>query len=435
MTATDKLSDKAIRAALKRATDTGKTEAVPDGAGLRLDCQPSGAGWWRLRYRFAGKAGMLSMGTYPDVPLTLARQRRDEARALVAAGIDPSKARKAGKVASAVKAGALALADAGLPAAGSFESVAREWLALVHEPAVSALYAMRSRKQLEGDVFPLLGSAPAGSVTAPKVLEVLRKVAQRGAAHTAQRVKQTIGLVMRYAIATGHADRDPTPDLRGALPTPTTKHYPAILEPQRVGELLRAVAGYEGQPGTRAALRLAALTFQRPGNVRAMQWGHIDLEAAAWTLPAAEMKRTKQDKLTGADHVVPLAAQAVAILRDLHPLTGAGVYCFPGLRSAARPISDVTMNAAMRRLGFPADEMTAHGFRAMARTVMREQLPGIDPEWIEAQLAHGKTGPLGAAYDRAQYLAQRRTMMQTWADYLDRLRDGAQVIPLQQRAG
>ena len=421
-------------AAIRKAKPGDKPRKMSDGGGLYLELQPSGARWWRLKYRINGKEKRLSLGVYPAVSLADSRQRRDEARRLVAAGTDPSETRKAGKVTDAAEAGAQALKAAGLPAVGSFEAVAREWLALAHEPAVSALYALRSRKQLEGDVFPWLGTTPARSITAPQVLEVLRKVAQRGAAHTAQRVKQTIGLVMRYAIATGHADRDPTPDLRGALPPPTTQHYAAILEPQRVGELLRAVAGYEGQPGTRAALRLAALTFQRPGNVRAMQWAHLDLDAAVWTLPAAEMKRTKQDKLTGADHVVPLATQAVAILRELQPVTGDGPYCFPGLRSKARPISDVTMNAAMRRLGFPRDEMTAHGFRAMARTVMREQLPGIDPEWIEAQLAHGKKGPLGAAYDRAQYLAQRRTMMQSWADYLDTLRDGAQVLPFKSRA-
>ena len=427
---TDTLSDATIR----KAKPGDKPRKLSDGGGLYLELQPSGARWWRLKYRVNGKEKRLSLGVYPAVSLADARQRRDEARRLVAAGTDPSEARKAGKVADAAEAGAQALAAAGLPAVGSFEAVAREWLALVHEPAVSARYALRSRKQLEGDVFPWLGTVPVGSVTAPQVLDLLRKVEARDALDTAHRVKQTIGLVMRYAIATGHAQRDPTPDLRGALPTPTTQHYAAILEPQRVGELLRAVASYQGQPGTRAALQLAALTFQRPGNVRAMQWAHLDLDAAVWTLPAAEMKRTKQEKLTGADHVVPLAAQAVAILRELQPMTGSGPYCFPGLRSKARPISDVTMNAAMRRLGFPSDEMTAHGYRAMARTVMREQLPGIDPEWIEAQLAHGKKGPLGAAYDRAQYLAQRRTMMQTWADYLDTLRDGAQVLPFKTRA-
>ena len=207
------------------------------------------------------------------------------------------------------------------------------------------------------------------------------------------------------------------------------KHYAATDDPAKLGELLRAMAGYGGHPVTRTALTLAALTFQRPGNVLAMRWADLDLDAGVWTIPAKDMKRTKQAKASGPDHVVPLATQAVQALRELHPLTSAGAYCFPNMRTKGRPISNVTMNAAMRRMGFGPDEMTAHGFRATARTIIAERLPGIDPEWIEAQLAHGKAGPLGAAYDRAQYLAQRRTMMQTWADYLDRLRDGAQVLP------
>ncbi|MBK7616600.1 MAG: integrase arm-type DNA-binding domain-containing protein [Burkholderiales bacterium] len=422
--ATDNLTDTAIR----KAVPGDKPRKLTDGGGLYLELRPNGARWWRLKYRFGGKEKLLSMGVYPEVTLATARKRRDEARTQVAHGIDPSDVRKAGKAADAAQAKAMAPANAGLPAAGTFEAVAREWLAKAHEPAVSVRYALRSRKQLEGDVFPWIGHRLARDVSAPMVLDVLRKVEARGALDTAHRVKQTIGLVMRYAIATGHADRDPTPDLREALPTPIKRHYSAILEPQQVGELLRAFEGYESHPATRAALKLGALVFQRPGNLRAMQWAHLDLDAATWSIPAAEMKRTKQDKLTGAPHVVPLATQAVAILRELQPLTGSGTYCFPGLRSKDRPISDVTMNAAMRRMGYGSDEMTAHGFRAMARTVIREQIPGIDPEWIEAQLAHGKAGPLGAAYDRTQYLAQRRQMMQAWADYLDRLRDGAQVL-------
>lgn len=423
--ATDNLTDTAIR----KAVPGDKPRKLTDGGGLYLELRPNGARWWRLKYRFGGKEKLLSLGVYPEVGLATARKRRDEARSQVAHGVDPSAVRKAGKAALAEQNEAVARAAAGLPAAGTFEAVARDWLAKVHEPQVSERYALRSRKQLECDVFPWIGLSLAREVSAPMVLDLLRKVEARGALDTAHRVKQTIGLVMRHAIATGQAERDPTPDLREALPTPIKRHYSAILEPQQVGELLRAFEGYEGHPATRAALKLGALVFQRPGNLRAMQWTHLDLDAATWSIPAAEMKRTKQDKLTGAPHVVPLATQAVAILRELQPLTGAGTYCFPGLRSKDRPISDVTLNAAMRRMGYGSDEMTAHGFRAMARTVIREQIPGVDPEWIEAQLAHGKAGPLGAAYDRAQYLSQRRQMMQAWADYLDRLRDGAQVLP------
>ncbi|MFM2057606.1 MAG: hypothetical protein RLY71_1991 [Pseudomonadota bacterium] len=426
MAANNTLTDAAIR----KAVPGDKPRKLSDGGGLYVELQPSGARWWRLKYRIGGKEKRLSLGVYPAVTLAQARVKREEARALVAAGIDPSESRKIDKASQQRDQEVRALAAAGEPLPGTFEQVAREWLAKVHEPAVSARYAMRSRIQLEKDVFPWIGERQAAEVTAPLVLELLRKVEARDALDTAHRVKQTVGLVMRYAIATGHAERDPTPDLRGALPVPIKRHFSAILEPQRVGELLRAFDGYEGHPATRAALKLAALVFQRPGNVRAMQWAHLDLDGAEWTIPAAEMKRTKQDKATGAAHVVPLARQAVEILRELQPLTGSGAYCFPGQRTRSRPISDVTLNAAMRRMGYGSDEMTAHGFRALARTVIREQIPGIDPEWIEAQLAHGKKGPLGAAYDRAQYLPQRRQMMQTWADYLDRLRVGAQVIPL-----
>lgn len=417
-------------AAIRKAVPGDKPRKLSDGGGLYLELQPSGARWWRLKYRIHGKEKRLSLGVYPAVTLAQARVKRDEARALVAAGTDPSEARKDAKEQHQQLQQVQALVAAGEPLPGSFEAVGREWLQQVHEPAVSPGCAVRSRRMLEQDVFPWIGARPASSVTPPVVLDVLRKVQARGALDTAHRVKQIIGMVMRYGIACGHAERDPTPDLRGALQTPITRHFAAILDPQRIGELLRAVAGYEGHPGTRAALQLAALTFQRPGNVRAMQWAHLDLDAAEWRIPAAEMKRSKQEKATGAPHVVPLARQAVEILRALRPLTGSGAYCFPGQRTRSRPISDVTMNAAMRRMGFSTDEMTAHGFRALARTVIREQIPGIDPEWIEAQLAHRKAGPLGSAYDRAQYLEQRRKMMQTWADYLDQLRSGAQVIPI-----
>lgn len=420
------LSDVAIR----KAKPGEKPRKLSDGGGLYLELQPSGARWWRLKYRIHGKEKRLSLGVYPAVGLGEARRRRDEARILVAQGTDPSEERKADKDHRRREQHAQALAAAGEPLPGTFEAVAREWLHLVHEPKVSAGYAKRSRIQLEADVFPWIGTKPVASITAPMVLELLRKIEARGALDTAHRVKQTCGLVFRYAIATGHAERDPVPDLRGALAAPLVKHYAATADPVKLGELLRAVEGYGGHPVTKAALTLAALTFQRPGNVLAMRWADLDLDAGVWTIPAQDMKRTKQAKASGPDHVVPLASQAVAALRELQPLTGAGVYCFPNLRTKGRPISNVTMNAAMRRMGFGSDEMTAHGFRATARTIIVEQLPGIDPEWIEAQLAHGKAGPLGAAYDRAQYLAQRRTMMQTWADYLDRLRKGADVIEL-----
>ena len=421
---TDKLTDPAIR----KAKPGDKPVKMFDGGGLYLELRPNGARWWRLKYRIGGKEKRLSLGVYPAVTLADARRRRDEARALVATGTDPSDSRKADKAGTDRQLEDERRAEQGLAPVGSFEQVAREWLLKVHEPKVSAGYAKRSRIQLETDVFPWIGSKPVANVTAPMVLDLLRKIEARGSQDTAHRVKQTCGLVFRYAIATGHAERDPVPDLREALAHPIKKHYAALADPIKLGELLRAIESYGGHPSTRAALTLAALVFQRPGNVLAMRWADLDLDAGTWSIPSDDMKRTRQAKATGAAHVVPLATQAVQVLRDLQPLTGAGAHCFPNQRTRSRPISNVTMNAAMRRMGFGPDEMTAHGFRSTARTIIAEQLPEIDPEWIEAQLAHGKAGPLGAAYDRAQYLAQRRTMMQTWADYLDRLREGAQVL-------
>lgn len=426
MATTNTLTDAAIR----KAAPGDKPRKLSDGGGLYLEIQPNGGRWWRLKYRIGGKEKRIGLGTYPEVPLADARKRRDEARALVASGTDPSAVRKASKAAQVRQQEAEALAAAGLPLPGTFEYVAREWLQRKHEPEVSPKYAARSRKQLEADVFPHIGRLLVRDIAAPKLLDLLRKIEARGATDTAHRVKQTCGLVFRYAITTGDADRDPVPDLRGALATHTKRHFPAITDTKRVGELLRAFDAYTGQPGTRIALKLAALVFQRPGNVIAMRCEDLDLDAATWSIPSEDMKRSKVEKVNGAAHVVPLARQSVALLRELQPLTGHGVYCFPGLGNKRhQPISNVTLNAAMRRLGFSGDEMTAHGFRALARTVIVENLPDVDPEWIEAQLAHSKKGPLGSAYDRAQYLRQRRQMMQTWADYLDRLRDGAQVIP------
>ena len=401
-------SDKSIKGI--KADD--KRKRLNDGDGLFLLLfVKGGAHGWRFAYSLNGRRNNISLGTYPDIGLAAARTKADEARKLVAVGVDPSAVRTAAKVEG--------------QGVCTFETVARDWLTKVHEPSVSARYHKRSLIQLERDAFPWIGSMKAADVSVPIVLGLLRRVQSRGALDTAHRVKQTIGLVMRYAIQNGIAERDPTPDLKGALPKAVKQHYAALVDTPRVAELLRAIEGYSGQPGTRAALKLAPMLFQRPGNLRAMQWAHLDLDAATWSIPAAEMKRNRQDKATGAPHVVPLARQAVDTLRGLKLHTGMGKYCFPGLRSRSRPISDVTINAALRRLGFGQDEMTAHGFRAMARTVIAEELPDIDPEWVETQLAHGKKGPLGGAYDRSRYVAQRRHMMQVWADYLDRLREGA----------
>ena len=434
MAATDTLSDKAIRAALKTAAEAGKARKISDGGGLVLEARPTGAGWWRLRYYFGGREGMLSLGTYPEVSLKAARQRRDEARKLIAAGGDPSEARKVNKAAIAAKAQAQALANAGKPGPGTFEHVARDWLATVHEAKVSEGHAERTRIRFEQDAFPWLGRSRIADIEAPELLSVLRKVTARNAIETAHRLKDACGQVFRYGISTGACARNPAADLRDALPPVPTRHLAAIVDPKHAAELLRAMGDYAGHPVTCAALALSALLFLRPGELRQLEWAWVDLEGATLMIPAALMQRRRDEKANGAPHLVPLAPQAVAIFKGLHPLTGHGRYVFPSLHTGERPMSENTVNVALRRMGFDRDTATAHGFRAMARTMAAERL-GVAPEVIEAQLAHAVGDALGRAYNRTTFAEQRRELMTKWADYLDRLRTGAQVIPLQQRAG
>lgn len=407
------LSDTQIRS----AKPTSKAVRLYDERGLYLEVTPSGGRWWRLKYRFDGREKLLSMGTYPDTSLKAARDKRDRARELLAQGVDPSDARRAERESKS------------LEAVNSFEAVAREWHATVHVVKVSAGHAARTLIRLEQDVFPWLGSQTIGEIKAPQLLQTMRRIESRGAIETAHRALQACGQVFRYAIATGRAERDPTPDLRGALKPVLVQHMAAITDPQRVGQLLRAIEDYKGMPITRAALQLAPLVFVRPGELRKAEWSEFDLDARQWRIPAARMKRTKQEKLSGAAHVVPLSRQAVAVLDDLRPLTGHGRFVFPSPRTGERPMSDNGVLSALRRMGFPKDEMTGHGFRAMARTLLAEQL-GIDEAVIEAQLAHAVKDALGRAYNRTEFLEQRRRMLQTWADYLDKLRVGAEVIPL-----
>lgn len=427
--ARDTLSDKAVRAALKLAKETGKPGTINDGDGLTLIARPDGNGWWRLRYWLAGRENRLSLGTYPEVSLAEARIRRNDARELVVEGTDPSEARKADKQEKAVKAEAAALSEAGLPGRGTFEHVAREWLTTVHEAKVSAGHADRTRIRLEQDAFPWLGRRPIGSIEAPELLQVLRRVEARGAIETAHRIKDACGQVFRYGIAIGQCQRNPAADLRDALRPVQVRHLAAIVEPVQAGALLRDMMGYQGHPVTRSALELSALLLLRPGELRQMEWTWLDLDGALLTVPAEVMKRSKADKAGGPPHLVPLAPQAIGLLRELQPLTGAGRYVFPSLLTGERCMSENTVRGALRRLGYGNDDMTAHGFRAMARTMIAERL-GIAPEIIEAQLAHAVGDALGRAYNRTQYLEQRCDMMGKWADYLDRLRDGAQVIPL-----
>ncbi len=404
-----------------------------DGEGLYLLLfVKGGAHGWRFDYTVNGRRKLLSLGTYPDTGLAQARKKADEARRLVSDGTDPSDVRKAAKVAAVRSRAADALADAGLPPIDSFEAVAREWLGTVHGAKVSDGHADRTRIRLEQDVFPWLGRRPVGGIKPSELLACLRRVEERGAIETAHRVKQACGQVFRYAIATDRCDRDPAADLREALTPIQARHHAAITDPKRVGELLRACDTYKGHPITRAALALAPLTFQRPGELRHAEWAEIDLDAALWTIPAERMKRTKQGKATGPAHLVPMSRQAVAILAELQALTGAGRYVFPSMRTKDRPMSDAAVLAALRRMGFPKDEMTGHGWRATARTMLAERL-GVDESVIEAQLAHSVRDSLGRAYNRTEFLEQRATMMQTWADYLDKLRKGGEVVPLPKR--
>ncbi|MDO8263723.1 MAG: integrase arm-type DNA-binding domain-containing protein [Gallionella sp.] len=406
---------------------------LSDGEGLYLLLFVNGgAHGWRLDYTIHGKRKTLSLGTYPDTGLKLAREKAEHGRQLVAAGADPSDRRKAIKAQHAQTREASVREASGLPTLGSFEEVAREWFD-TRRGDWAASYGDKIIRRLEVDVFPWLGREPAGSITPPQLLEVLRRIEGRGVIETAHRALENCGQVFRYAVATGRAVSNPARDLKDALRKPVVKHFPAITDPLRLGELLRACYGYRGGHVVRAALRLVPLLLLRPGELRHAQWVEFDLDAALWIVPAERMKREKNGKLTGKPHIVPLPLQAVATLRELHTVTGTGVYVFRGERHHHRPMSENTVNAALRAMGFGADEVVGHGFRATARTMMAERL-GLPEAVIDAQLAHAVPDSLGRAYNRTQFEAQRREMMQTWANYLDGLRVGADVIPLPQRA-
>lgn len=400
-----------------------------DGGGLYLLLfVKGGSHGWRLDYSFGGRRKTLSLGTYPDTGLGLARKKADEARKLVAEGTDPSEVRQAAKAKDQTEREAEQRADAGLPPVDSFEAVARTWLATVHAVKVSEGHADRTRIRLEQDVFPWLGRKPLASIRAPELLECLRRVEARGAIETAHRVKQACGQVFRFGLASGLCERNWAADLTDAMTPVNVNHRAAIIDPKRAGELLRAIEDYRGMPTTRAALKLAPLVFVRPGELRKAEWAEFDLDGAMWKIPAERMKRSKDGKANGVPHVVPLARQAVTLLRDLQPLTGHGRYLFPSPRTGERPMSDNAVLSALRRMGFPKDEMTGHGFRAMARTMLAERLH-VDEAVIEAQLAHAVKDSLGRAYNRTEFLAQRRDMLQLWADHLDKLRVGAEVLP------
>ncbi len=403
------LTDTAIR----KLKPADKPVRVFDGGGMYLEVATAGGKWWRLKYRFAGKEKRLSLGTYPDTGLKDARDKRDAARKLLAAGVDPGEHRKAGKAAGAERA------------ANSYEVIAREWHAKQSATWVE-LHASRIMLRMENDVFPWLGGRPIAEVTAPELLAMLNRIVDRGAVESAHRVLQNCGQVFRYAIATGRTDRNPAADLRGALPPVKQTSHAAITDPLGVGALLRAIEGYAGSVVTRAALVLAPQLFVRPGELRAAEWAEFDLDAAQWNIPAERMKM-------GEPHLVPLPSQSVETLRELYKLTGRGRYVFPGARSPKRPMSNNAVNAALRRMGYDKDTMTGHGFRAMARTILDEVLH-VRPDYIEHQLAHAVRDPNGRAYNRTAHLPERRAMMQQWADYLDALKVGGKVVPMTRKA-
>lgn len=390
------LTEVQIRAAKPRE----KAYKLFDERGLFLLVTPSADSYrgrlWRLRYRYAKVEKLLSLGSYPDISLKRAREKRDEARRLLAEGIDPSARRKSDQQAKSE----------------TFEAIAREWLEM--RAKTSAAITMQKARWLLEMVFPRIGKRPVREITAPELLAALRKIESRGHHETAHRAKQKCGQVFRYAIVTGRAERDITADLRGAL---VPQNHASLTDPAEVGALLRAIDGYEGQPITAAALKLAPLVFVRPGELRGARWSEFDLDNAEWRIPAERMKMGEQ-------HIVPLSHQAVAILRELHELTGGGFgeLVFPSLLSLDRPMSNNTVNTALRRLGYTKEQMTGHGFRSMASTLLNEN--GFPPDIIELQLAHAERNKVRAAYNKAQRLVDRRKMMQTWADYLDSLRAG-----------
>lgn len=403
------LSEASVRAA--RPDPNKKLTKLSDERGLYLLVDSkTGSKLWRLKYYFGGREKLLSLGAYPDVGLKRAREKRDDARKLVADGIDPSARRRAEKAARG----------------DTFAAIADEWLE-TKKKSLSPGTWKRDRDQLVDLVGPYLGKEPIASIEAPALLAVLKRIEGRGRYDTAHRVRAVVGRVMRYAIATGRAKHDISADLKGALAPKATQNYAALTDPARVGELLRAIDGYVGQPTTHAALRLAPLLFVRPGELRAAEWSEFDLEAKEpeWRIPAARMKM-------GELHVVPLSAQAVTILKELHPITGDGRLVFPALHTTLRPISENTINVALRRLGYSSEQMTGHGFRSMASTLLNEQ--GWHPDLIELQLAHAERNKVRAAYNRAQRLAERRKMMQAWADYLDGLRAGGTVVSIKRPA-
>ena len=370
-----------------------------DGRGLYVLVNKAGK-YFRWDYRFAGKRKTLALGVYPEISLKEAREKHEDLRRLLARDIDPMEMKKQKK------------AEVQAEVENSFEFVAREWFAK-NKSVWTARHSDTIISRLQNNIFPWLGAAEISAISAPMLLEALRRIEERGALETAHRVKQICGQVFRYAIATGRAERDPSFDLRGALAPTKSKSMATITDPQKIGILMRAIDGYQGSLITRCALKFAPLTFVRPGELRHAEWTEINFDESEWKIPSEKMKMRTV-------HIVPLSAQAIAILKEIQPLTGNGKYVFPSLRSGGRPMSNNTILVALRSMGYTKDEMTGHGFRAMASTLLHEQSWPSDV--IERQLAHRERNSVKAAYNHAQYLPERRRMMQAWADYLESLR-------------
>jgi integrase len=397
------LTDTAIR----NAKLQNKQYKLTDEKGMYLLVNKAGK-YFRLDYRFAGKRKTLALGVYPGVKLVEAREKRDDARKLIANGIDPGQVRKVQKSIQIEQT------------ENSFEAIAREWHGKYSSNWADS-HAKKIIRRFELYIFPWLGPRPIAEITPPELLAVLRRVESKGILETAHRAQQNCGQVFRYAIATGRAERDPSADLRGALAPVKHGRMATITDPKKIGELLRAIDGYEGTTVTKCALKLAPLVFVRPGELRHAEWAEVDLDKAEWRIPAEKMKMKNP-------HIVPLSSEAVEVLCEILPITGQGQYVFPSVRTNSRPMSENTILAALRRLGYTKEEMTGHGFRAMVSTVLHEQ--GWPSDIIERQLAHAERNSIKAAYNHAQHLLERRKMMQAWADYLDVLRIGGKVIPL-----
>ncbi len=392
---------------IKTAKAKQKLYKLYDGKGLYIEITPTGSKRWRFKYRFNDKEKRISLGIYPDVSLKEVRLRRNECRELLAEGIDPSQARKQ-RAAKKVELNK-----------NTFEAVAREWHTK-QKKQWSEGHAQKTLAWLEKNIFPFMVSRPIADIKPPELLQVLRKVEARGAHDTAIRLRAICSQIFRYAISIGKAERDISADLKGALEPAERKHFATITEPKEIGALLRAIDGYTGSYIVRHALQLAPLVFVRPGELRHAEWTEFNLDNAEWIIPADKMKKKRK-------HIVPLSSQAVDILKSIHQLTGNARYVFHSERTNTRPMSENTINAALRRLGYSKEQMTGHGFRSMASTRLNEQ--GFNIDWIELQLAHSEGNSVRAAYNYAQYLPERKEMMQWYSDYLYRLRDGAEIIP------